>query len=159
VSAKEKHRVLTWQVIALVIVSVCCSAFAQLALKHGMAQPGVQSALASGGGPAATALAVAGSPGVWIGLFTYGLSALLWLFVLARLDVSVAYAFVALGFLLVMGFGVLVFGEPLTARKVLGTALVAAGIWIVATSTPGTSRAGHAEARSVEMHGAAGGGS
>ena len=140
-AAKEGRRVLTWQIIALVVVSVCCSAFAQIALKHGMAHAPVQAALAAGGGPFPVAFAVATSPGVVIGLFTYGLSALLWLFVLARLDVSVAYAFVALGFLLVMAFGAIVFGEPLTLRKLLGTLLVASGIWLVATSIPTDSRA------------------
>lgn len=126
-------RLITWQVLALVLVSVGCSAFAQIALKHGMAAAPVQAALAAGGGAWPVALAVGTSPGVVVGLFAYGFSALLWLFVLARLDVSVAYAFVALGFLLVMAFGALVFNEPLTARKVAGTLLVAAGIWLVAS--------------------------
>jgi multidrug transporter EmrE-like cation transporter len=151
VIAKEMPRVLSWQVIALVVVSVCCSAFAQLTLKHGMAQPGVQAALGSGEGPLHVALAVAASPGVWIGLSAYGLSALLWLFVLARVDVSVAYAFVALGFLLVMAFGTIVFGEPLTSRKLLGTLLVATGIWLVATSMPAASAT---QPRALEGQGA-----
>jgi multidrug transporter EmrE-like cation transporter len=122
----------SWGILALVVASVGCSAFAQIALKHGMAAAPVQAALGSGIAP--VALAVAASPGVLLGLLAYGLSALLWLFVLARLDVSVAYAFVALGFLLVMAFGALVFQEPLTARKLIGTALIAGGIWLVATS-------------------------
>lgn len=84
------------------------------------------------------ALAVLGSPGVWLGLVVYGLSAVLWLFVLARVDLSVAYSFVSLGFLLVMALGAILFGEPITWMKVLGTMLVALGIWLVATGgTPG----------------------
>ena len=124
---------LTWQVLALVILAVVCSAMAQVALKHGMARPSVQAAMAGGEGAAGVALAIAGSRGVWIGLTIYGLSAVLWLFVLARVDVSVAYAFVSLGFLLVMALGAVLFGEPITWRKTLGTVLVAGGIWLVAT--------------------------
>lgn len=146
VGMEGRQRMLTWQVLMLILVAVGLSAFAQVALKHGMAGAPVQAALAAGGGPLPIALAVAGSPGVWLGLTAYGLSAVLWLFVLARLDLSVAYAFVALGFLLVMALGVAVFGEPITWRKVLGTLLVAGGIWLVATGgfarTPAVTGAG-----------------
>ncbi len=137
---------LTWQVLALIVVAVGLSALAQVALKHGMAGQPVQAALSGGGGAVAVVLAIATSPGVVIGLAMYGLSAVLWLFVLARVDLSVAYAFVALGFLLVMALGVLVFGEPLSARKVLGTLLVAGGIWLVATSSRGEAGAARPDA-------------
>ncbi len=66
------------------------------------------------------------------GLFLYGLSAVVWLFVLARLDVSVAYPFVALGFLVTMALGCLLFGEAFTVRKVLGTLIVMLGVYLVA---------------------------
>ena len=100
-------------------------------LKHGMSVQAVQAVLA-GGRTAAIALAVASSPTVWVGLFLYAFSALVWLFVLARVDVSVAYAFVALGFLLTMALGFLLLGEPLTLQKVAGTLLVVLGVWLVA---------------------------
>jgi multidrug transporter EmrE-like cation transporter len=51
---------------------------------------------------------------------------------LARIDVSVAYAFVALGFLLTMALGSLLLGEPLTLSKLSGTLLVVLGVWLVA---------------------------
>jgi multidrug transporter EmrE-like cation transporter len=124
-------HVITWSVLALVIFSVGCSALAQIALKHGMAQPTVQLALASGG-MQRIVLAIAGSPAVFGGLFLYGLSAVVWLFVLARLDVSVAYPFVALGFLVTMALGCLLFGEAFTVRKVLGTLIVMLGVYLVA---------------------------
>jgi multidrug transporter EmrE-like cation transporter len=134
VGMEGRRRMLTWQVLVLIVAAVGLSAFAQVALKHGMAQGSVQAALSAGGGPVSIALAVAGSPGVWLGLTAYGLSAVVWLFVLARMDLSVAYAFVALGFLLVMAMGAAVFGEPITWQKALGTLLVAGGIWLVAAS-------------------------
>ena len=152
-SGTAGRRVLTWQVLALIVVAVGLSALAQVALKHGMAQPAVQAALGGGQGPVAVALAIAGSPGVLAGLTAYGMSAILWLFVLARVDLSVAYAFVSLGFLLVMALGAALFGEPLTGRKLLGTLLVGGGIWLVATgarpaagSTPGPASGSAGEA-------------
>lgn len=126
------ESLITWPLVSMILVSVGCSALAQISLKHGMSAEPVQTALTAGG-MVPIALAVSTSPTVWLGLFLYGFSALVWLFVLAKLQVSVAYAFVALGFLLTMSLGCLLLGEPLTLRKVAGTALVMLGIWLVTT--------------------------
>jgi multidrug transporter EmrE-like cation transporter len=131
VAGAAQKAMITWPLIALILISVSCSALAQISLKHGMSVPSVQAVL--GGGRTITiTLAVASSPMVWLGLFLYGFSALVWLFVLARIDVSVAYAFVALGFLLTMALGSLLLGEPLTLSKLSGTLLIMLGVWLVA---------------------------
>ncbi len=124
---------LTMPVFLMILFSVSCSAFAQILLKHGMAQPGMQQVL-SDGDSWSIARSIATDISIWGGLFLYGLSALIWLFVLARLDVSVAYTFVALGFLITMALGCLIFGEAFTLRKVLGTLIVAVGIYLVAAT-------------------------
>lgn len=122
----------SWSVFAMILFSVSCSALAQILLKYGMAHPAMQQALSDGdvwhiARSIATDLSILG------GFFLYGLGAVIWLFVLAKLDVSLAYPFVAIGFLLTMALGCLLFGEPLTARKVMGTLIVAGGIYLVAT--------------------------
>jgi multidrug transporter EmrE-like cation transporter len=123
--------VITWQIFALVLFSVGCSAFGQIALKYGMALPSVQAALATGGAvPIGTSIIA--NPFVVGGLFLYGFSAVVWLFVLARLDVSIAYPFVSLGFIVTMSLGCLLFGEPFTVRKVIGTIVVMLGVYLVA---------------------------
>jgi multidrug transporter EmrE-like cation transporter len=127
-----RQAALTWPVILMILASVCSSAVAQVSLRHGMSIPAVQAGIAAGGAWP-VALAIAGSPTVLLGLALYAGSMVFWLFVLASLEVSVAYAFVALGFLLTMSLGCLVLGEPLTLRKLGGTAFVMAGIWLVAT--------------------------
>jgi multidrug transporter EmrE-like cation transporter len=121
-------------VLLLIVVSVTLSALAQISLKAGMAS------LAAGahGGPAGIAsglhsiLLALGQPWVLVGLALYGLGAMVWMLVLARLDVSVAYPFVALGFIVVMLLGALFFGEALTLAKLSGTLLVGAGVWLIA---------------------------
>ncbi|WP_372624181.1 small multi-drug resistant family protein [Falsiroseomonas sp.] len=119
--------------LAMIVGSVAMSALAQVLLRFGMSRPPVQLALSEGGAwPVAWAIGT--SPGVVAGLGLYGVGAIVWLFVLARVPVSLAYAFVSLGFLLTMALGCLALGEPLTARKLAGTALVALGVWLVATS-------------------------
>lgn len=117
-------------VAALIAFSVACSALAQVALRYGMRGAAMQAAM--GLGALATIRAVLLSLPVVGGLTLYAVSAASWLFVLARLEVSVAYAFVALGFLLTMAFGCLLLGEPFTARKLFGTVAVVFGLWLVA---------------------------
>lgn len=116
----------------LILASVSLSALAQVSLKYGMSSPGVQRALAGSSRPLETALIVAGSKGVLLGLLLYGLGMVLWLLVLARLDVSLAYPFVGLGFLLTALLGVLLFQEPVGGLRLTGTLMVAAGILMVA---------------------------
>lgn len=117
-------------VFLLIVVSVCLSAFAQISLKAGMAGLASRGGL-SGGGVSALAQAFT-QPYVLAGLALYGLGAMVWMLVLARLDVSVAYPFVALGFIVVMLLGAFFFGEPITLVKLAGTALVGVGVWLIA---------------------------
>jgi multidrug transporter EmrE-like cation transporter len=115
----------------LILFSVALSAGAQIVLKLGMSSPAVQAAL--NGGTRMEALAsIASSWGVVVGLAMYGLGAMVWLLVLARIDVSKAYPFVGLGFLMTMALGYFLLAEPVTATRLLGTVLVAAGVYLVA---------------------------
>lgn len=115
----------------LVLVAVAMSAGAQLLLKLGMSSPGVKSAF-SGGGATEIAVSIATTGNVVAGLFLYGASAVVWLFVLARLDLSLAYPFVGLGFVATMLLGALVLGEQVTWMRIAGTLLICAGCALVA---------------------------
>jgi drug/metabolite transporter (DMT)-like permease len=119
-------------VLGLILTSVTMSAVAQIALKYGMSSPLVQAHLNSG--LERVAPLIASSPFVWAGLSLYGAGALLWLGVLAQIDVSQAYPYVGLGFLLTMVFGVFLLGESVSAMRLLGTLLVIAGVVLVSRS-------------------------
>lgn len=114
----------------LVIASVALSAVAQLALKAGTSvaearrPAGVMAELGT----------LAQAPLVWLGLGLYALGAVLWLLVLGRAQLSLAYPFVGLGFILTMLAGALVFHEPLGPARVAGTVLIALGAVLVARS-------------------------
>jgi len=124
---------ITRPVFALVLFSVGCSALAQISLKHGMAQPAMQQLLGSRD-IWRIPYGIASSPSVLGGLFLYGFSAIVWLFVLARLDVSVAYPFVSLGFLATMALGCLLLGESFSLGKTFGTVMVMLGVYLVAAA-------------------------
>ncbi len=118
-------------VFLLILMSVLLSAIAQITLKIGMSSPLVQQAISS-----ASSLAIFQSiiTNIYIigGLTLYFTSAAVWLFVLAKVDVSFAYPFVGLGFIVTMLLAYFINGEILSATKVIGTLCIAIGIAIVA---------------------------
>lgn len=119
--------------LSLMLASVLLSALAQIVLKAGMSSRGVQTALATAS-RFETAWVVGTNPYVIGGLAMYGLGAALWLLVLARLDVSLAYPFVALGFVVTMAFGIIFLGEAVSGLRVAGTLMVAVGVFLIASS-------------------------
>lgn len=119
------------QTLALILTSVFLSATAQVLLKSGVS--GVRGQLGPDGGSTATIiLSSLASPGVIGGLVLYGIGTLIWLGALARTELSQAYPFVGLGFVLTAVFGHLVFHEALGPARILGTALIISGIVLVA---------------------------
>lgn len=53
-----------------------------------------------------------------------------WALTLARLELSHAYPFMSLSFVLVLIFSVLLFSEALTAGKAIGIGLIVAGLYV-----------------------------
>jgi drug/metabolite transporter (DMT)-like permease len=118
--------------LALILATVTASACAQLALKLGMTSPAVVAALPQGG--KGILIAVASSPLVWTGLTIYGLSVAVWLWILSKVDLSLAYPFVGVSFIVVMLFGVFLLNETVTPLRMIGTLLIAFGCVLVARS-------------------------
>jgi drug/metabolite transporter (DMT)-like permease len=116
--------------VLLILLSVTMSAVAQILLKTGL--PTGASNLEAG--VAASVMRMLFNPWVLGGLGLYFAGALVWLFVLARTEVSYAYPFVSLGFILTMVMGALILGEHVGATRAAGTALIVAGIICVARS-------------------------
>jgi multidrug transporter EmrE-like cation transporter len=115
----------------LAVLSITLSALAQLTLKWGMGAPNIQAAIRAETGMGPVLLGAGMSIGVILGLMLYGLSAVIWLLVLARWDLSKAYPFVGLGFVITLVLGVGVLGERVTLERGLGTLLVVCGVLLV----------------------------
>lgn len=118
--------------LLLIAVSIVLSSGAQVLLKIGMSTPRVQLALVDGGAPAL--LAIATTPAVILGLACFGASAIVWLMVLSRIDVSQAYPFVALGIAITAAAGHLLLGESLSTLRVVGILAILVGVIFVARS-------------------------
>lgn len=113
---------------ALALLSIAMSVGAQFLLKAGMAAPSVQEGLKLGG--SAVVLGMMRSLPLWAGFAMYGASAVVWLGVLARWDVSRAYPMVGLGFVLTALIGHLL-GEQVGLARVAGIALIVAGVALI----------------------------
>ena len=117
--------------LILILVSVCMSAAAQVMLKTGMSQGEIGASLAQQRWASSIAL-VATNPWVVGGLAMYFLSAAVWLLVLARVQLSFAYPFVGLGFILTMFLGWWLMGDSIGAQRLIGTLLIAVGVVLIA---------------------------
>lgn len=118
---------MTAPLLALILFSVALSGLAQVCFKLGVSSAPVRTAMGVAS-PPEVLLAFAASPGVLAGLAMYGIGTLVWLHVLARADLSLAYPFVGLSFVITAVFGYLLFNEAPTPAKLVGTALVIAGV-------------------------------
>jgi drug/metabolite transporter (DMT)-like permease len=115
----------------LIFVSVTMSAMAQVLLKTGMSKGAISQSLAQQNW-AASAILVATNPWVIGGLFLYFLAAGVWLLVLARVELSFAFPFVGLGFILTMVLGWWLMGDNLGPQRIAGTLMIAAGVVLIA---------------------------
>ena len=121
---------MTLRLFLLILTSVGLSALAQLALKIGTSN----AAPARSAGIGGEIGGLLQSPMVLVGLVLYGFGALLWLFVLGRAPLSLAYPFVGIGFILTMLAGTLYLGESVSVARIAGTLLIALGCVLVARS-------------------------
>jgi multidrug transporter EmrE-like cation transporter len=120
--------------VLLILVSVLLTSGSQILLKYGMTRPAVKLALADQASPLVSFQAIATSPAVLMGMTCFGLSAVLWLFVLAKIPLSTAYPFIAIGITVTVVAGRFLFAEPVSLFKLFGIALVIVGVICVGSS-------------------------
>lgn len=119
---------------AILLVSVGFAVAGQVMLKAAMDRVGrIGSAQLQAVGD--TFMKAASEPRLWVGLFLFGVSALFWLVVLSRVDLSLAYPFVGLSYVVVVAFGRFVLNENVPALRWIGVFVVAIGIALVGLSS------------------------
>ena len=120
--------------LILILGSVLLSATAQLLLKLGASAPAVRAAIGGDGALGERAIALMATPALIGGLAVYALSAGFWIAVLSKVDLSLAYPFVGLGFVFTFLIGTFFLGETANAARLSGTLLIMAGAVLVARS-------------------------
>jgi EamA-like transporter family. len=112
-------------VTILIIISVILSASAQILLKYGVKNISIT-------GSVFHILVQYINIYVLLGIMSYIGSMIIWLYVLTKVDVGYAYSFTSLGFVLVMLFSIILFGENVNTFKIAGTLFIALGIILIA---------------------------
>jgi multidrug transporter EmrE-like cation transporter len=123
---------MTWAAFALVMTGVLLNATAQLALKASVSDTGIinldiQSLLSSAG-------SLASNLWLWLGLICYAISVVVWILALSRVDVSIAYPMLSIGYIVNAVAASQLFNEPMGMGKVVGIGIIMLGVYVLARS-------------------------
>ncbi len=118
--------------IPLILFTVLTNATAQILLKKGMLQVG--SFDFQPGAIFDAAVKTLLNPYVFFGLFTFTISMVSHLVVLSRVDISFAYPFLSLAYVVVAIYAYYFFQEDINAYRIAGIALIVCGAVLVAQS-------------------------
>lgn len=120
------------QHIPLILSSVFLNALAQIFIRQGMLKLGNISLNMEQIWH--MALSVFTNIYLLSGMFSYGISIILWMIVLSKVNVSLAYPFLSVGYIVTAILAYLIFKEPLTAQKILGIAIICLGVAVLTYS-------------------------
>jgi multidrug transporter EmrE-like cation transporter len=116
----------------LIFAGVLLNAAAQLLLKAGTNAVGRFEFVADNIVPVATRLAF--EPHIAAGLVCYGVSLVVWIMGLSRIEVSIAYPMLSLGYVINAAAAWYLFGESLTAMRIAGIGFIIVGVCLIARS-------------------------
>jgi multidrug transporter EmrE-like cation transporter len=123
---------MTYLNFSLILTGVLLNAGAQLLLKGGTNQLGV---IAVGEQPLlSTALRTATEPHIVSGLGCYVVSVAIWIMALSRVEVSIAYPMLSIGYVVNALAAYYLFGESFTAAKIAGIGVIILGVVLLAKS-------------------------
>ena len=118
--------------IPLILTGVLLNAFAQLLLKKGMLSIGYFEIQFQYLLPMVRKVAT--NFYILLGLGSYVVSVVIWLLVLARVEVSYAYPFLSVGYVVVTLMGYYIFQENLSWMRAIGIAVVIVGVVVLSRS-------------------------
>ena len=117
---------------SLLMAGVLLNAVAQLLLKAGTNRVGEFAFTLDNIAPVGAKIAT--SPYILAGIGCYVVSLVVWILALSRVPVSVAYPLLSIGYIVNAVAAWMLFGESLTAQKLVGIGFIVIGVWLVARS-------------------------
>jgi len=118
------------QTVAMVLVPVLIGVVGQICLKYGMGQVGKFSF-----DSAATIIPqfIRAFSNMWVltGFAFYFLSSLFWMIVLSKVDLSVAYPLLSMGYVFVLIASWVLFKEPVTLIRWAGVFVIMCGVTLI----------------------------
>jgi multidrug transporter EmrE-like cation transporter len=118
--------------IVYIFISVLAGAIGQVMLKQGMGSMGPLTLSAE---QLLNLLWRMGTnPFVALGLFIYMVGTVFWLTALSRVDLSFAYPFASLSYVVMLGAAWQLFNEDISFLRLLGTLVVGVGVFLISRS-------------------------
>lgn len=117
---------------ALIVAGVLLNAGAQLLLKAGTNAVGPFEFTAANAVPVGVRLAL--EPHIAGGIACYAISVVVWILALSRVEVSVAYPMLSIGYVVNALAAWYLFGEALGVQRWLGIGFIAIGVWLLVRS-------------------------
>jgi drug/metabolite transporter (DMT)-like permease len=71
---------------------------------------------------------------LWLSLLCYGISIIMWMVVLSGSEVSFAYPFLSIGYILSAVIGYFFLGESVTPARIAGIAIICIGVFFISRS-------------------------
>lgn len=121
------------QAILAIMVCVVLNSIAQIFLKFGMSNLDKKVSLSTAFVPSLITNAY-----VVFGAALYGISFILWLYVLSKVKVSYAYPFISLSYVFVAVLGFFLLSEKISIGAWIGICLVVIGVALIGMSMGGT---------------------
>jgi drug/metabolite transporter (DMT)-like permease len=118
--------------LVVALVAILLLVGGQTLLKLGLNDIGGVSLF--GGNPVGSLLGLFRTPWVILGFVCYGVSAVLWLDVLSKLDFSMAFPMVSLTYVFSLVIGRFVFHETISLQRIVGVLLILGGLFFVVRS-------------------------
>jgi len=125
---------MSWIIWALILTGVGLNAAAQLLLKVAT-RPLAHVSQFNADALVSSVTILCRSGAFWTGMICYGASLCVWLAALSKAPVSTAYPMLSLGYVVVAAVSVLWLGESMGPAKMLGIALICAGVVLVSRSS------------------------
>lgn len=119
--------------LLLIFIAVTFAVCTQLLLKHGMTKVGfIEFNIGSAYRQLSKAIT---SPFILLAFILFGISALSWLVVLSRVDLSFAYPMVATGYIITVFLSWLLFKESVPLIRIIGCLAIALGVILISRSS------------------------
>ena len=115
--------------LGLILGSVFCSAVAQILLRLGMRQQKLSCSASMSFAQEMFTCFI--TPSIVGALFLYGISLVVWMVALSRVEVSLAYPFFSLSFILVLLASYFFLGEAVGLGRICGVLLICAGVIVI----------------------------
>lgn len=115
---------------SLIMVGVLLNAVAQLALKASVKEIGAIQLDTAHILPTTQRLMF--EPYLWLGLMCYVISVVIWIVALSRVDVSIAYPMLSIGYIVNAFAAWMLFGEDLSPTKLIGIGIIVLGVYVLA---------------------------